>query len=100
MPHIPRLELSGGSIQLIVDDQPFLMLGGEIGNSSASDPSELGSMFAKLRAMNLNTVLVPVYWDLTEPSEGDFDFLLVEASISAARAHGLRLVLLWFAMGT
>ncbi len=96
MPHIPRLESTGESIQLIVDDQPFLMLGGEIGNSSASDPIELDGMFAKLQAMNLNTVLIPVYWDHTEPSEGDFDFGLVEASISAARAHGLRLVLLWF----
>ncbi len=96
MPHIPRLERRGPVTQLIVDDRPFLILGGEVGNSSASYAPELGEMFAKLWEMNLNTVLVPVYWDRTEPVEGEFDFSLAQAVVESARGHGLRLVLLWF----
>lgn len=53
-------------------------------------------MFSRLRTMNLNTALVPVYWDLCEPEEDRFDFSLVAAAIEAARANDLRLVLLWF----
>jgi beta-galactosidase GanA len=95
LPHLRR----GGraAAQLIVDGKPFLVLGGELGNSSASDPDEFPEMFARLRRMHLNTVLTPVYWDRVEPREGDFDFSLVRAAIEAARAaDGLRLVLLWF----
>jgi beta-galactosidase GanA len=46
--------------------------------------------------MQLNTVLLPVYWDLVEPVEGSFDFTLVEGAIDGARDRELRLVLLWF----
>lgn len=96
MPHIPRLERRGKVTELIVEDAPFLILGGELGNSSASYPPELDGIFSKVRAMNLNTLLVPVYWDLTEREEGCFDFFLVKEAIESARSHDLRLVLLWF----
>ena len=46
--------------------------------------------------MNLNTVMLPVYWDLIEPEEGKFDFSLVAGAIDRARHHGLHLVYLWF----
>jgi hypothetical protein len=46
--------------------------------------------------MNLNTVMLPVYWDLIEPEEGKFDFSLVRGAIDRARNHGLHLVYLWF----
>ena len=32
-----RLERSGAVVQLTIDGRPFLVLGGELGNSSASD---------------------------------------------------------------
>jgi hypothetical protein len=35
--NIPHLEKQGTATQLIVDGKPFLMIGGELGNSSASD---------------------------------------------------------------
>ncbi len=92
----PHLRKTEKVTQLIVEGKPFLVLGGELGNSSASDSDELGPMFDKLRHMHLNTVLVPVYWDRMEAQEGIFDFPLVQSAIEAARAHHLRLVLLWF----
>ena len=46
--------------------------------------------------MGLNTVLVPAYWDLTEPQEGKFDFTLTDKVIQQARANDLKVVFLWF----
>lgn len=82
--------------QLIVDGKPFLILGGELGNSSASHLPLLKEYFEKLKSMHLNTVLVPVCWDQLEPNEGEFDYSLVRGAIDQARQVGLRLVLLWF----
>lgn len=82
--------------QLIVDGKPFLILGGELGNSSASDRASLASHWARLKAMHLNTVLAPVSWELIEPDEGRFDFATVDWLIEDARANDLRLVFLWF----
>lgn len=93
---IPHLERRGEAIQLIVDGQPFLILGGELGNSSASSRAYMQPYWAKLQAMNLNTVLAPVYWELIEPAEGRFDFATVDGLIEDARTHDMRLVLLWF----
>jgi beta-galactosidase GanA len=92
----PHLEQRGQATQLIVDGEPFLILGGELGNSSASSREYMRPFWPKLRAMNLNTVLAPVSWELVEPEEGRFDFATVDALIEDARAHDMRLVLLWF----
>ena len=59
---IPRLERRGEATQLIVDGEPFLILGGELGNSEASSRETMREHWPKLKAMNLNTVLAPVYW--------------------------------------
>ncbi|MBN2313344.1 MAG: DUF5597 domain-containing protein [Sedimentisphaerales bacterium] len=94
---IPHLRKQGTAVQLIVDDVPFLIFGGELGNSSASNLDYMKAQWPKLVTLNLNTVLAPVYWDLIEPQEGNFDFTLVDGLIREARRHNLRLVLLWFA---
>ena len=83
-------------MQLVVNEKPFLVLGGELGNSSASDMNYMRPIWPKLTAMHLNTVLAPVYWELLEPQEGVYDFTLVDSMIAAARANQLKLVLLWF----
>ncbi|MBO9624006.1 MAG: DUF5597 domain-containing protein [Sphingomonas sp.] len=82
--------------QLLVEGKPFLVLGGELGNSSASSREWLGPYWQKLKAMHLNTVITPVSWELIEPQEGKFDFSSVDWLIEDARAHDMRLVLLWF----
>jgi beta-galactosidase GanA len=94
---IAHLRKQGTATQLIVDGKPFLVLGGELGNSSTSSLDYMKPFWPKLVKLNLNTVLAPVYWDLIEPEEGKFDFTLVNGLIQDARNYNLRLVLLWFA---
>ena len=93
---VPHLRAQGDAVQLIVDGEQFLMLAGELGNSTASDLHYLSAHWDQLVALNLNTVLAPVYWELIEPEEGHFDFSLVDGLIDQARAQDMRLVLLWF----
>lgn len=93
---IPHLEKRGEATQLIVNGKPFLILGGELHNSSASSLQYLKPLLPKAAKMHLNTVLAPVYWDQTEPVKGKFDFSLVDALIKEARENNLRLIILWF----
>jgi len=93
---IPHLEKNNYSVQLFVHNKPFLIHGGELGNSSASANEYMHPVWQKLKAMQLNTVLMPVYWELIEPEENKFDFTLVDSLITNARANDLHLVLLWF----
>ena len=92
----PHWQQQGSAKQLIVDNCPYLILGGELGNSSASSPYDIDRIFPKLKRMGLNTVLVPAYWDLIEKQEGTYDFSLVDHAITQARANDLRIVFLWF----
>ena len=91
-----RLERDGSSARLMVGGQPFLILGGELGNSTASSMKYLRPSWEHFRQMNLNTVIAPVYWELLEPEENRFDYTLVDSLIGEASRHGLKLVLLWF----
>jgi len=93
----PAKLIKQGSVQqLIVEGKPFLILGGELGNSSASCNEDIDRIFPKLQAMNLNSVLVPTYWDLLEPEEGQFDFSLTDKVLEQARKNNLKVVFLWF----
>jgi hypothetical protein len=96
MTGIPRLEKQGAATQLMVDGDPFLILGGELHNSSSSSLEYMKEIWPKLVRMKLNTVLAPISWELLEPEEGTFDFTLVDGLINDARSHNLRLVFLWF----
>src|SRR5215467_4344802 len=64
---IPHLRKQGTAMQLVVDGKPFLILGGELGNSTSSSLEYMRPVWPKLAALNLNTVLAPVYWELIEP---------------------------------
>jgi beta-galactosidase GanA len=96
-PALPHLRRQGTATQLVVGGKPFLMRAGELGNSSATSAAFLQPSWSRLAELRLNTVLVPVYWDLLEPEEGRFDFSLLDGVIGKAREHEMRLVLLWFA---
>ncbi|HLI03687.1 MAG TPA: DUF5597 domain-containing protein [Terracidiphilus sp.] len=92
----PRIEKKDGRYALIVDGRPFLVLGGQIHNSSAW-PSELPQVWESMAALHANTIEAPVYWEQMEPREGQFDFTNVDALVEGARAHDLHAVLLWLA---
>jgi Domain of unknown function (DUF5597)/Glycosyl hydrolases family 35 len=94
---IPHLEKKGPATQLVVAGKPFLMLAGELHNSSASSLEYMAPMWDKLVALRLNTVLAAVSWELVEPEEEKFDFSLVDGLVEQARQHNLHLVFLWFA---
>jgi Domain of unknown function (DUF5597)/Glycosyl hydrolases family 35 len=91
----PRLVQKDGRYALLVDGKPFLILGGQIHNSSAW-PSELPQVWESMAALHANTVEAPVYWEQLERQPGQFDFSSVNAVIDGARAHNLHVVLLWF----
>src|SRR5882724_13548249 len=92
----PHLRHQGTATQLIVDGKPFLVLAGELGNSTSSSLEYMRPIWPKLASLNLNTVLVPVYWELIEPKEEKYDFSLVDGLIQEARKHQIRIVPLWF----
>jgi len=92
----PRLVHTEGTTRLFVGGKPFLILGGELGNSTASSIEYMRPVWPKLKSIHLNTVLVPVYWELFEPVKGKFDFTLVDSMMADARKLDLKLILLWF----
>ena len=95
-PGLPHLEKRGTATQLIVDGKPFLVLGGELHNSSSSSVEYMKPVWQQLHAMHMNTVLLPVAWETIEPEEGKFDFTCVDGLLQGARDHDLKLVVLWF----
>jgi beta-galactosidase GanA len=95
-PTVPHLKKPGTATQLTVDGKPFLVLGAELNNSSASSLAYMKPLWPRLMATHLNTVLATVSWELIEPLEGHFDFSLVDGLLKDARANDLHLVILWF----
>ena len=81
---------------LTVHDTPTILLAGELHNSSASSLAYLEPILDRLQELHLNTVLAPLSWELVEPTEGEYDFALLDGIMRAARRRGLSLVFLWF----
>jgi beta-galactosidase GanA len=93
---LPHIKVENGAGQIVVKREPFLILGGELGNSSAGTAAEADVIVPKLAAMHVNTVLMPVAWEQIEPKESSFDFTILDHWIETARTHQVHLVLLWF----
>src|SRR5437763_680833 len=91
----PRFVQKDGRWALLVDGQPFLMLGGQVHNSSAW-PSEFPAIWKAFAALHANTIEAPVYWEQIEPQPGRFDWSNVDLFVKGAREHSLHVVLLWF----
>lgn len=96
--HIPHLRKTKTSSQLIVNGKPFLMLSAELHNSTLSSARYMAdeNIWQNMRNMHINTLLGSVSWEQIEPEEGKFDFSNLDAIITAAREHNMKLVLLWF----
>jgi beta-galactosidase GanA len=91
----PRVVQKDGRYALMVEGRPYLVLGGQIHNSS-SWPSELPQVWESMAALHANTVEAPVYWEQFEAEQGKFDYANVDQVVEGARTHDLHVVLLWF----
>lgn len=99
MKSLPYLQTENGRTTLMVDDEEFLILGGELHNSSGSSLEYMEEhVWPGLRRLGGNCYLTPVYWECMEPERGIYDFTLVDGVIAQAHKEGVRLVLLWFGL--
>ena len=92
-PHIQ--EINGHKV-LMVHGKPFVMLAGEVHNSNSSCLEYMEGVWNQARELGMNSLLMPVSWELTEPEEGVFDFSLVDGLIAQARARNMKIGFLWF----
>ncbi len=81
---------------LRASDDDLFILGGELSNSAATSVEDIDEVMPRMKAIGLNTVLVPAYWEFLEPREGQFDFTLIDRTIQQARELKLKVVFLWF----
>jgi Domain of unknown function (DUF5597)/Beta-galactosidase len=94
---IPHLERQGTAMRLVIKGKPFLLISGELHNSTSGGFEYMRQVWKKLAAKNLNSIIASASWELVEPEEGKFDFALVDSVIKGAREAGLKVVLIWFA---
>ncbi|MFZ1979016.1 MAG: beta-galactosidase, partial [Bacteroidota bacterium] len=94
---MPQLVRHGSVAQLYIDGKPFLIIGGELNNSTSSSLDYMKPIWRQAIDLNFNTVLTPLSWELIEPKEGQFDFSLVDGLITEARQNKMHLVFLWLA---
>jgi len=96
-PHtpLPSIVEKDGHYALLVDGDPYLMLGVQANNSSAW-PAYLDKVWPAAETLHANTVELPIYWEQMEATQGKYDFSVVDLILKQAREHRLRLVLLWF----
>src|SRR5213080_605162 len=93
---LPHFQAENGAQQFVVHGKPFLILGGELGNSSAGTAAQADFILPDMARVHLNTVLMPVTWEQTETTEGHFDYTVLDHWIDVARQQNVHLVLLWF----
>lgn len=92
---MPQIVHRDGKYSLMVDGKPYTVLGAQVLNSSGW-PEQFSALMPGAKALHLNTVEVPVYWENVEPVEGQFRFDTFDRIITIARENHLHLVMLWF----
>lgn len=93
---LPYLDKTGNAVKLMVDGKPFIILGGELHNSTGTDKAALNKVWKEMKALNLNTVLAYAYWEMLEPKEGQYNFQLVDEVITDAKKENIKVILVWF----
>ena len=92
---LPHFATQDGRHALIVDGEPFLILGAQCHNSSAW-PALLPKVWPAIESLHANTLEIPVYWEQFEPDPGRYDTSIIDTIIQQARERDVRIVLLWF----
>lgn len=92
---MPRLVRDHDRYSLNVDGHPYFVLGAQMHNSSAW-PDRMDAVWQTVASLHVNTLEAPIYWETMEPQPGHYDFSGIDMLIDQARAHRIRLVLLWF----
>lgn len=99
MKQIPEIRDLNGIQTLYVNGEPFYVLSGEIHNSSSSSLDYMEKeVWPRLKDLNMNTVVAPIYWEQIEETEGTYCFDVMDGLISQARANSMHLVFLWFGL--
>ena len=99
MKEIPQIREINGIQTLFVNGEPFFILGGELHNSAAASLEYMDrNVWPNLQEMNMNTVVLPLYWEQIEHEEGKYSFDLMDGLIYKARENGMHLVFLWFGL--
>ena len=93
---IPHIEIRSGHPTMTVNGKPFIMLAGEVHNSDSSSPAYMEKIWDIAEELGMNTLLLPVTWELVEPEEGNFDFSIPKALIDQARERNMKISFLWF----
>ena len=85
------IKYGGDKMQSVINihSEPFFMLAGEVHNSNSSSTEVMEPIWQKAKDLNLNTLFLPVTWEMLEPEEGKFDFLLVDGLIGQARKYDI-----------
>lgn len=94
---LPYLRNVNSHTQLMVDGKPFLMVAGELHNSTSSAPEYFIEAMQNAKDMHVNTVIASVAWEQFEPQEGTYDYSLVDFILKHANEKKLKVVLIWFA---
>ncbi|MDZ7879940.1 MAG: DUF5597 domain-containing protein [Saprospiraceae bacterium] len=93
---LPYLQKSANTTKMMVGGKPFIILGGELHNSTGTDKIALKNALKEAKSYNLNTVLAYAYWELMEPTEGKYDFELIDYLLTEAKQENLKVILVWF----
>lgn len=93
---LSEIRIHNGKQVLYVNGEPFYAVAGEVHNSDASSPEYMEGIWKIADDLGLNTLLLPVTWELTEPTEGTFDFSIPDALIRQGRAWNKKIIFLWF----
>ena len=84
---------------LYIDGAPFFCYSGEVHNSSASYSAYMEkTVWPAVRRIGLNSVILPVYWEQIEETEGTYCFDVLDEVIAQARRENVKLILLWFGL--
>jgi beta-galactosidase GanA len=91
------LQKEKNGYRLLVDGKPFVMLSGELHNSTSSSLEYMAPVWQKLKAMHLNSVIASISWEQFEPQEGVFDYSIIDGIIRQAEENEMKVAIIWFA---